>query len=57
MELDALKKTLVAMKTSDANMSVVVKGADDANYQNVIIILDALQQAEITNVGLATDGL
>lgn len=57
MELDALKKTLLAMKSSDANTSVVVKGADDANYQNVIVILDALQQAEITNVGLATDGL
>ncbi len=57
MELEKLKKVLVAMKASDGNASVVVKGADDVNYQNVILVLDALQQAEITNVGLATDGL
>lgn len=57
MELERLQKVLVAMKASDGNASVVVKGADNVNYQNVILVLDALQQAEISNVGLATDGL
>lgn len=57
MEMLQLKQTLVAMKKEDGNTSVVVKGADDVNYQNVILVLDALQQAEITNVGLATDGM
>jgi biopolymer transport protein ExbD len=57
MEVDRLKTTLTAMKASDPATSVVVRGADDVNYQNVIVVLDALQQAEISNVGLATDGL
>ena len=55
VELPALKETLVAMKTSDPETSVVVKGAGDVDYQRVIGVLDALQQAEITKVGLATE--
>jgi biopolymer transport protein ExbD len=33
---------------------VVVKGADETDYQNMVSVLDVLQQLEITNVGLAT---
>jgi len=55
IELPALKETLVAMKTSDPETSVVVKGAADVDYQRVIGVLDALQQADIAKVGLATD--
>ena len=56
MELPALRTTLVAMKAADKETSVVVKGAGDVDYQRVIGVLDALQQADITKVGLATDG-
>ena len=55
MELPALKQSLVAMKTSDPETSVVVKGASSVDYQRVIGVLDALQQADITKVGLATE--
>lgn len=55
MELPELRKTLVAMKTSDPETSVVVKGAAEVDYQKVIGVLDALQQADITKVGLATE--
>jgi biopolymer transport protein ExbD len=51
----ALKPTLVAMKTADPGMSVVVRGAADVDYQRVVVVLDALQQADITKVGLATE--
>jgi len=34
---------------------VVVKGADDVNYQNMISVLDVLRQLDITKVGLATE--
>ena len=54
-ELPALKQTLVAMHTSDPETTVVVKGAGDVDYQRVIGVLDALQQADITKVGLATE--
>ena len=55
MELPALKDSLFAMKASDPETSVVVKGAAEVDYQGVIRVLDLLQQADITKVGLATE--
>lgn len=55
MDLPALKQTLFAMKKSDPETTVVVKGSSEAEYQKVIYVLDALQQADITKVGLATE--
>ena len=54
-ELPELKQTLIAMKNSDPETSVVVRGAADVDYQKVISVLDILQQADITKVGLATE--
>jgi biopolymer transport protein ExbD len=54
-ELPVLKETLVAMKRTDPETSVVVRGASEVDYQRVISVLDILQQAEITKVGLATE--
>ena len=54
-ELPELKQTLIAMKNSDPETSVVVRGAGDVDYQKVISVLDILQQADITKVGLATE--
>jgi biopolymer transport protein ExbD len=53
-ELPALKQTLFSMKASDADTSVVVLGASEVDYQKVVSVLDLLQQADITKVGLAT---
>ena len=55
MELPVLKPALKQMKAADPETSVVVRGAADVDYQKVIEVLDALQQADITKVGLATD--
>ena len=55
VELPALKQTLFALKAKDPETSVVVKGAGEADYQKVISVLDLLQQADITKVGLATE--
>ena len=55
IELAALKPALVTVKASDPDPSVVVRGAGDVDYQRVVGVLDALQQAEITKVGLATE--
>jgi biopolymer transport protein ExbD len=51
---DTLKKQLREAKSADANLSVIVDGADEALYQKVVDVLDVLQQLEITRVGLAT---
>jgi len=55
MEFPTLKESLFAMKASDPETSVVVKGAGDVDYQGVIRVLDLLQQADIIKVGLATE--
>jgi biopolymer transport protein ExbD len=52
---EALKRTLIAMKAADPEMSVVVRGGNDVEYQRVVTVLDALQQADITKIGLATE--
>ena len=49
-----LKADLQAIKTSDPDMKVVVKGDDRTDYQHMITVLDVLQQLDITKVGLAT---
>ena len=53
--IPALKADLQQLKTEDPGVSVVVKGADDVDYQNMINVLDVLQQLDITKVGLATE--
>jgi biopolymer transport protein ExbD len=53
--LAALKPTLKQMKSENPDTSVVVRGAAEVDYQKVIEVLDALQQADITKVGLATE--
>ena len=55
IELPVLKQTLVSLKAADPETTVVVKGAGDVDYQRIISVLDALQQADITKVGLATE--
>ena len=49
-----LKDKLRLMKSENPDLSVVVKGADEVDYQNMINVLDVLQQLDITKVGLAT---
>ena len=55
MALPVLKETLVAMRSSDPETTVVVRGAADVDYNRVISVLDILQQVDITKVGLATE--
>jgi biopolymer transport protein ExbD len=50
----ALKDTFAALKAQNPDPTVIVKGGDQVDYQNVIKVLDALQQVDITKVGLAT---
>jgi biopolymer transport protein ExbD len=52
--LPGLKEQLRQMKAADPELGVVVEGAEDADYQHLINVLDVLQQLDITKVGLAT---
>jgi len=50
-----LKADLQSLKATDPDLKVVVKGSDEADYQNMIAVLDVLRQLDITKVGLATE--
>ncbi|HEY2328961.1 MAG TPA: biopolymer transporter ExbD [Verrucomicrobiae bacterium] len=50
-----LKEKLTGLKAADPNLGVVVKGADDTDYQIMVAVLDTLRQLDITKMGLATE--
>ena len=49
-----LPRLFQEVKKGELDPSVVVRGADEVNYQHVISVIDLLQQADINKVGLAT---
>ena len=49
-----LKERLQQMKAANPDLSVVVNGADEVDYQHMVNVLDVLQQLDIQKVGLAT---
>jgi biopolymer transport protein ExbD len=49
-----LMDSLRSLKAADPDPKIVVKGADNVDYQSMIKVLDALQQLDITKIGLAT---
>jgi biopolymer transport protein ExbD len=50
-----LKEKLTALKAADSDLGVVVKGADDTDYQVMVNVLDILRQLDITKMGMATE--
>lgn len=50
-----LKEKLAALKSADTDLAVVVKGADETDYQIMVSVLDTLRQLDITKMGMATE--
>ena len=50
-----LKDKLAALKASNPEFGVVVKGADETDYQIMVNVMDTLRQLDITKMGLATE--
>jgi len=50
-----LLPTLKQLKRENTNAMVVVYGTNSVRYQNMVSVFDALQQADVTRVGLATE--
>lgn len=55
LTLEQLRGSLTALKASDPDVALVIRGARDADYQHVIRVLDLIQQLDITKMGLATE--
>ena len=53
--LPQLKDKLAALQAANSDFGVVVKGADDVDYQVIVNVIDTLRQLDITKMGLATE--
>jgi biopolymer transport protein ExbD len=54
-DMTELHQLMVDLRTKDQDLSVVVRGDSAVVYQKIINVLDVLQQANVTKVGLATE--
>ena len=50
-----LKERLAGLKDANPDLPVVVKGADETDYQIMVNVMDTLRQLDITKMGLATE--
>jgi len=50
-----LKDRLQQLKSENPDFGVVVKGADETDYQVMVNVMDTLRQLDITKMGLATE--
>jgi biopolymer transport protein ExbD len=53
--LKKLEDTIIAFRKTNPDLSVVVRGDENVNYQKVVQVLDILTKANVTKIGLATD--
>ena len=54
MDFEAFKAELARRKAAQPGLAVIVEGADRANYQAVVDVLEVIQQFNIMQVCLAT---
>lgn len=52
---DSLREKLVELRLADPDLTVVIRGSAKTKYANVRNVMDALQQANVAKVNLATE--
>jgi biopolymer transport protein ExbD len=52
---DTLQSELVDLRLVDQDLNVVIRGSSRTKYQNIVAVMDALQQANVLKVNLATE--
>ena len=55
VDLPALYNTVVAMRTKDPDLSIIIRGDKQIPYQHVVNVLQVLIQANVVKVSLATN--
>ena len=55
VNLEKLHAELVALRTEDPDLSVIVRGDAKTKYAKIVGVLDMLQQANVVKVDLATE--
>ena len=54
-DLAGLYEELVELRVKDPDLSVIVRGDSDIEYQHVVNVLEVLQSANVIKVSLATE--
>jgi biopolymer transport protein ExbD len=54
IDLDSLSAQLIELKRANPNVAVVIRPDRDLPVQKLVSLMDVLQRAEITKVGIAT---
>jgi len=54
IDLETLESRLAALKAADPNVAVVIRPDRSLPVQKLVSLMDALQRADITKVGIAT---
>ena len=54
VEADALTAQLVELKRANPDVAIVIRPDRELPVQKLVTLMDALQRAEITKVGIAT---
>jgi biopolymer transport protein ExbD len=57
VELPSLLEKVLALRSGDPDLSIVIRGSGKAKYKYVVSVLDMLQQANVGKVDLATEAL
>lgn len=55
IEIAQLQQKLVDLRIDDPDLNVVIRGSGKAKYQNVVAVMDAIQQANVGKINLATE--
>jgi biopolymer transport protein ExbD len=55
VSMNELLQELVQLRVDDPDLSVVVRGDSKTKYRKILAVMDALQQANVVKVDLATE--
>ena len=55
VSIEELLQELVQLRVDDPDLSVIVRGDSKTKYHHVVAVMDALQQANVVKVDLATE--
>ncbi|HEV8543060.1 MAG TPA: biopolymer transporter ExbD [Verrucomicrobiae bacterium] len=55
VEISQLQQKLSDLRIDDPDLNVIIRGSGKAKYQNVVAVMDAIQQANVGKVNLATE--
>src|SRR5262245_58583336 len=55
VEISQLQQKLADLRIDDPDLNVIIRGSGKTKYQNVVAVMDAIQQANVGKVNLATE--